>query len=183
MCAAKSAPMLQMISYSMVSKACSTTQSRISIVSQKRWTSSNIIPALQKVPAFGSFKRALTRQIAACLRDRALRLSNSNAVVVNMELAVQQHCLLKKALVSAGVVIDELPSDDLADSVFIEDTVVIVGDTAMVTNPGAASRRAETTRVRKVLEMFHSSDLKCIQQTEGTLDGGDVLFTGEDTNL
>ena len=183
MCAAKSAPLLQMISCSMILKPGSTIKNRISIVLQKRWTSSNIIPASQKKTAFGSFKRALMRQIAVCLPDSALRLSTSNAVVVNMELAVQQHCLLKKALVSAGVVIDELPSDDLADSVFIEDTVVIVGDTAMVTNPGAASRRAETTRVRKVLEMFHSSDLKCIQQTEGTLDGGDVLFTGEGTNL
>ena len=150
---------------------------------QKRCTSSNVTSALQKAPAFGSFKRALMREIAISLPDRALRLSNSNALVVDMELAIQQHSLLKKALISAGVIIDELPSDDLADSVFVEDTVVIVGDTAMITNPGAASRRAETTRVKKVLEMFHSSDLRCIQQTEGTLDGGDVLFTGEGFDL
>ena len=71
----------------------------------------------------------------------------------------------------------------MADSVFVEDAVVIVGNTAMITNPGAVSRRAETTRVKKVLETFHSSDLRRIQQTEGTLDGGDVLFTGEGFDL
>jgi dimethylargininase len=49
---------------------------------------------------------------------------------------MEQHEALVKAMQSTGVVIDELSSDGLADSVFIEDTVVIVGDTAMITNPG-----------------------------------------------
>jgi hypothetical protein len=47
------------------------------------------------------------------------------------------------------------------------------------TNSGALSRRAETFEVSLFLEETYE-DLEVIQQTSGTLDGGDVLFTGYD---
>ena len=50
-----------------------------------------------------------------------------------------------------GLIVSEMPSDGLADSVFVEDTVVLVGNTAMITVPGAISRRPETERVKQTL--------------------------------
>lgn len=43
-----------------------------------------------------------------------------------------------------GLTVSEMPSDGFADSVFVEDTVVLAGKTAMITVPGAESRRPET---------------------------------------
>jgi len=40
---------------------------------------------------------------------------------------MKQHEALNEALLSAGVDLLELPSDNLPDSVFIEDTAVIIG--------------------------------------------------------
>ena len=138
-------------------------------------------PNLHLVPYttenYGVYTRALTRKISPLLKENALRISGSDKVneEVDMVLAIEQHRQLAEAILSTGVIINELESDDLADSVFIEDTVVIVGGCAMITHPGAPSRQPETLRVRKTLEAL---GIKVIQQTEGTLDGGDVLFTG-----
>jgi dimethylargininase len=124
---------------------------------------------------FGKYNIGLTRMIDPLLATNAIRLSHSN---IDMDVAFEQHQLLVKAMQSVGLQIFELPSDGLADSVFIEDTLVIADLTAMVTHPGAISRRAETERVKTFLESTFGSTLKIICQTEGTLDGGDVLFTG-----
>jgi hypothetical protein len=124
---------------------------------------------------FGKYNLGLTRMIDPSLATNAIRLSRCN---IDMDVAFEQHQSLIKALQSVGLKIFELPSDGLADSVFIEDTLVIADLTAMVTHPGAISRRAETERVKTFLESSFSSKLKIVCQTEGNLDGGDVLFTG-----
>lgn len=130
--------------------------------------------------SFGLHKRALMREIDASLPQHALRIGGT-ADELNIKLARQQHEALTKAIqsTSADLIIHHLSSDGLPDSVFIEDTVIIVGQTAMITNPGAASRRAETFEVKLFLEETYE-DIDVIQQTSGTLDGGDVLFTGYD---
>lgn len=96
-----------------------------------------------------------------------------------MAAALDQHQKLVGAMQSIGLQILELLSDGCADSVFIEDTVVIVGMTAMITNPGAISRRAETVRVKRFLETSEDFLVQVVQQSEGHLDGGDVLFAGQ----
>lgn len=65
------------------------------------------------------------------------------------------------------------PADDCPDGVFVEDTVVVFGQLAVVTRPGAPSRRAEVEGVAQAL-----ADLEyTVERIEapGTLDGGDVL--------
>ncbi len=80
-------------------------------------------------------------------------------------------------LVKLGIKVSKLPSDELPDSVFIEDTAVIIEDQILITNPGASERKLEVSRVRDFLSVkFPSHQLRELQQ--GTLDGGDVLFTG-----
>lgn len=73
-------------------------------------------------------------------------------------------------------VIDIEPDDAHADGVFVEDTVVMFGDLAVLTRPGADSRRGEIETTRAALE--RSGILFESIQDPGTLDGGDVLKVG-----
>lgn len=97
---------------------------------------------------------------------------------ISLTKAHNQHeimCATLKQLISNVI---SLPSDGYADSVFIEDTAVIACGTAFVTRPGAVSRRGEVHRVQEYLSS-HTS-LRVVVQDTGTLDGGDVLFTGRE---
>ncbi len=51
-------------------------------------------------------------------------------------------------------VVEVPPADELPDSVFIEDTAVVFGDLAVVTNPGAAARNPEIAPLPDVLDGF-----------------------------
>lgn len=66
--------------------------------------------------------------------------------------------------------------DDLADSVFIEDAVVVFGDLAVVTHPGADSRKPETEAAEAAVASLGLSVARI--DGDGTLDGGDVLKVG-----
>jgi dimethylargininase len=57
---------------------------------------------------------------------------------VDLSVAIQHHEALLQTLSSkCGLKIVHLPSDGYPDSVFIEDTLVVVGDQALITRPGA----------------------------------------------
>src|SRR5580704_17022265 len=63
---------------------------------------------------------------------------------VDVAVARAQHAAYAGALAASGWTIRQVPAaDDCPDSVFIEDTVVICEDLAVLTRPGAAARRAE----------------------------------------
>ncbi|MCU1404145.1 MAG: dimethylarginine dimethylaminohydrolase [Glaciihabitans sp.] len=66
-----------------------------------------------------------------------------------------------------------------ADSVFIEDTVVILGNTALITSPGAASRRGETDAVEAAIPGLKAGLTVARIELPGTLEGGDVLKIGD----
>jgi dimethylargininase len=60
----------------------------------------------------------------------------------------------------------------LPDAVFVQDAALVFDEVAVITRPGAASRRAETDTVAAALEPFRP--LRVIEPP-GTLDGGDVV--------
>src|ERR1700750_23254 len=67
---------------------------------------------------------------------------------VDMELARSQHAAYADALAASGGAVRAPPAaDDCPDSVFIEDTVVICEDLAVLTRPGAPVRRPEVAGV------------------------------------
>lgn len=122
------------------------------------------------------------RAIHPSLASAALRLSEPD-IPVNLAKAAKQHEAMRAALESVGVVVNELPSDDLADSVFIEDTAVTLGGRALITTPGSISRRPETTAVHAELSLpgvLGSQNVGSMALIDPTarMDGGDVLFTG-----
>ncbi|WP_285025179.1 dimethylargininase [Plantibacter sp. ME-Dv--P-122b] len=96
---------------------------------------------------------------------------------IDAELADKQWDAYVAAFDAAGWDTTEVSwAEQLADSVFIEDAVIVIGDVAVVTRPGAESRRPEIvaaeTTARELGLRIHRID------GEGTLEGGDVLRVG-----
>lgn len=73
--------------------------------------------------------------------------------------------------------IEAPPADDCPDGVFIEDTMVVYADLAVITRPGAAQRRAELPGAEVAVRSFGYRLARIVEP--GTLDGGDVLKHGE----
>lgn len=104
-------------------------------------------------------------------------LTHLDRVPVDADLADSQWEGYVEALRANGFEIVEVPAaDELADSVFIEDTVVIFGEVAVLTSPGAESREAEIEAVRESVSALELEVHEIVQP--GTLDGGDVLKVG-----
>ena len=96
---------------------------------------------------------------------------------IDTALAVQQHEDYQSALSSLGCEIVAIPTEDgLADSVFIEDTALVLDEIAVLCRPGAASRRPEVAGVAGALKLYRT--LASIR-SPGTLDGGDLLCVGK----
>ncbi|GAA1810445.1 dimethylargininase [Agromyces neolithicus] len=97
---------------------------------------------------------------------------------IDHDLADEQWDNYVAALAAEGwetVEIDAAP--ELADSVFVEDTVVMFGDLAVITNPGAESRRPEVDAVERTVRAIAGITVERIE-APGTLEGGDVLKVG-----
>ena len=121
-------------------------------------------------------RRALVRRPSPLLADGLL--THLDRVPVDVGRAVHQWTAYVDVLREAGWRIVEVdPADDRPDSVFVEDTVVMYGDLAVITRPGAEVRRPETPGTQAVLERL-GYRIACIEDP-GTLDGGDVLKHGD----
>lgn len=129
-----------------------------------------------------STKFALTTTPLALIRQPSSKLQEGlvthvTRTKVNPDLADEQWDAYVEALESHGFeVVEVATADHLPDSVFIEDTIVVFGGTAVVTSPGAEIRRPETHEVRATAKGL---GLKVAEiELPGTLDGGDVLEVG-----
>ncbi|MQA80640.1 MAG: N(G),N(G)-dimethylarginine dimethylaminohydrolase [Streptosporangiales bacterium] len=97
---------------------------------------------------------------------------------VDVDAARLQHEAYAAALFAAGWRVEQVtPVPDCPDSVFVEDALVVVGDVAVVTRPGAAVRRDELAGAREAA-VRAGLTLRAIEEP-GTLDGGDVLQVGD----
>ena len=88
-----------------------------------------------------------------------------------------QHDTYVSTLRGLGLQVTELPADpEFPDSCFVEDPAVVIPEAAIITRPGAESRRGETVAIAAALH-----GLKELGQIEapGTMDGGDVLLVGK----
>ena len=96
---------------------------------------------------------------------------------VDVALARAQHAAYAGALTASGWAVRPVPAaDDCPDSVFVEDTVVVCEDLAVLTRPGAQARRPE---VAGVADLVGALGLRVARiEAPGTLDGGDVLLAG-----
>jgi dimethylargininase len=121
------------------------------------------------------FTRAIVRPPCGRFADG---ITSAGLGPPNLEKALQQHERYCVALASCGLALTGLePDDRYPDSTFVEDAAVLAPRCAVITRPGAESRRGETAAVRKALEPFYET----FHETEapGALDGGDVCEAGE----
>jgi dimethylargininase len=117
---------------------------------------------------------AITREINTAIDS--CELTFLRRASIDIALALQQHQQYQSVLSSLGCEVVVVPTEPgLADSVFIEDTAIVLDEVAVLLRPGAASRRPEVAGVETVLRPYRT--LESIQPP-GTLDGGDLLRIG-----
>lgn len=118
---------------------------------------------------------AITRAISP--RFNECELTHLDRSPIDLELARVQHHDYEQALRSLGVEVHSLPAEaDFPDSVFVEDTALVLDEVAILTRPGADSRKAEVESIAQALAPYRK--LARIE-APGTVDGGDILRLGK----
>ena len=84
-------------------------------------------------------------------------LSESGRDVPHYPTACQQHRCYVQALEACGLSVHILPAKEAwPDSTFVEDVAVLTPDCAIITAPGAESRRGEIVAITPALEGYYS---------------------------
>jgi dimethylargininase len=117
---------------------------------------------------------ALLRELSPAITR--CELSYLKREPIDLARARQQHARYAQALAALGVTLEWLtPLPEDADAVFVEDTAVVLPEVAVVTRPGALSRRGEVESSAAGLARYR--ELRRIE-APGCLEGGDVLTIG-----
>lgn len=117
---------------------------------------------------------AITREVSPSLGD--CQLTHVERTRIDVARADAQHRAYQRVLASLGcrvLVLEAEPS--MSDAVFVEDVAIVLDEVAVMTRPGAQSRRGEGAGVAELLARYRT--LRSIQ-APGTIDGGDVLRVG-----
>ena len=119
--------------------------------------------------------RALVRRPSSRLTEGIV--THAERVAVDPDLATRQWEDYVAALTAAGwQTIEVPPAEDCPDGVFVEDTMVVYRDLAVISRPGAAARRPETAAAEATMAAAGYA-VRSIT-SPGTLEGGDVLKVG-----
>ncbi|MGE4440524.1 MAG: dimethylarginine dimethylaminohydrolase family protein [Desulfomicrobium sp.] len=120
------------------------------------------------------FSHAITRIPGP---DYQSGLTTSTLPAPDLALALEQHAAYVRCLESLGLSVEVLPAaPGFPDACFVEDTAVVVRETAVISRPGAPSRTGETALIETALAARRP--LARIV-APGTLDGGDILQVGK----
>jgi dimethylargininase len=114
---------------------------------------------------------AITRDVSPSIA-RA-ELTHLERVPIDYERAREQHEEYRALLAALGCEVISLPADPaFPDCVFVEDTAIVLEDLAVITRPGAESRRGEVDVVAAALAPYR----RLVRiEAPATIDGGDVL--------
>ena len=119
------------------------------------------------------FDRALVRPPGQTF---AAGLTSAGLGVPDLARALDQHAAYCRALERCGLEVVRLePDSGHPDSTFVEDAALVVGDRALLTRPGAASRRGEVAALAPALSRYFPRLGRI--EAPGTLDAGDVCET------
>lgn len=96
------------------------------------------------------------------------------------EKALQQHDAYIETLRGCGVDVTVLPADEAyPDSCFVEDPAILTEQCAVITRPGALSRRGETAAIEQAVAKFYPAEKIFHITAPGTIEGGDVMRAGD----
>ncbi|MCB0078003.1 MAG: hypothetical protein KDD73_11370 [Anaerolineales bacterium] len=121
------------------------------------------------------FNRAIVREPGRSLIDGLTSLDLGRP---DYETALRQHRAYVAAMQRCGLEVIVLPPDEAhPDSTFVEDVALLTRNGAIITRPGAPSRRGETAGMAGVLSSYFDR----IERIEppGTIDGGDIMKVGD----
>lgn len=118
---------------------------------------------------------AITRDVSPSIADA--ELTHIERMPIDYARAVAQHEAYRALLASLGCTVISLPGDAaFPDCVFVEDTAIVLDDVAVITRPGAESRRGETAVIAAELAKYR----RLVRvEAPATIDGGDVLVLGD----
>src|SRR4051812_49145314 len=96
---------------------------------------------------------AITREVSPAIVR--CELTHAGRVPIDVGLARRQHAAYEAALSDLGCNVHRLPAGgDVPDSVFVEDIAVVLDGLAVITRPGAESRRDEIPAVENALKPY-----------------------------
>jgi dimethylargininase len=114
---------------------------------------------------------AITREVSPAINQ--CELTHISRELIDYQRACEQHRRYEDALRDLGVDIISLRAEpDMPDSVFVEDTALVLDECAILLNPGAASRRTEIPSIERALSSYRKIYRL---QPPATIDGGDIL--------
>lgn len=114
---------------------------------------------------------AITRHISPNFNK--CELTHLARTPIDLDIARIQHHEYTQVLKELGCDVLELPAEEhLPDSVFVEDTAFILPEVAVITRPGADSRKPETESITRALRPYRNL---VFITGDASLDGGDVL--------
>lgn len=104
-------------------------------------------------------------------------LRSSDLGIPDYDIALKQHDNYIEALRLCGLDTIVMEADErYPDSVFVEDTSLLTPFCAIITRPGAESRRGETESIRPVIEEYYKAVYEIT--SPGTVDAGDIMMVG-----
>ena len=120
------------------------------------------------------FKRAIVRKPG---KNMINGLTTAELGLPDYKEALAQHADYVNALKECGLEVLVLDADDdYPDSSFVEDVALLTSECAIITNPGAPSRRGEIVEIKKVLKDYYDNIEEVM--LPGTVEAGDIMMVG-----
>lgn len=102
--------------------------------------------------------RGVSGNYDQCIKEDGVNSS------IDIQLAMEQHQIYCQTLQQLGLELIRIDADDrLPDCCFVEDTAIIVGETAVITRMQAGSRAMETSAVKKRLANYKTVKIFYLQ--------------------
>ena len=120
------------------------------------------------------FRKAIVRTPGKSMLNG---ISTAGLGLPDYQLALQQHAAYIEALKRCGLEVTILPADEaFPDSTFVEDVALLTLVCAIITNPGADSRRGEIVSIKTVLQDFYAN-IEEVREP-GRVEAGDIMMVG-----
>lgn len=121
------------------------------------------------------FKKAIVRTPGKSIVNG---LSSAKLGKPDYQNALRQHAGYVEALEACGLEVTVLPAEEnFPDSTFVEDVALLTARCAVITNPGAQSRKGETRLILKTIRAFFP--LVEMIEAPGTVEAGDIMMVGD----
>ncbi|MCC3862028.1 dimethylarginine dimethylaminohydrolase family protein [Pseudemcibacter aquimaris] len=121
------------------------------------------------------FKNAIVRTPSRSMVDG---ITEADLGKPDYENALKQHADYIEALKECGLEVTVLPAvEEYPDSCFVEDPALMTPHCAILTNPGAESRRGEVAHIADAVKSFYDNVEEI--KTPGFVEAGDIMMVGD----